>query len=148
MAAALAAIVTVICLAPFQKAHAESGRRICQYIWDKGMGNPEGRNVSFVVDFKKDGDCPALDRAKITIPREVGLWMPSPDDWEKQPVPKFTCEQFQYLYKLPSSGSGGDPCTYMWASELYAVTSPKAGDTTVGPQRMFPLGNVKDLELS
>jgi hypothetical protein len=126
------------------KAHAESGRRICHYVWQQGMGNPEGRTVSFVVDYKKDGACPDVDPHKVNLPADVGSWMPSPDAWEHAPVPKMTCEELQNLLTLPFSGDGGDPCTYMVDDLFYAVTSSLPGDTD-RTKRFWGLASVWDL---
>jgi hypothetical protein len=70
--------------------------------------------------------------------------MPAPDTWQHQPVPKLTCEEFQRALKLPSSGRGGDPCTYMEDDQLYAVTSPKDGDSSY-TKRFWGLDDVRNL---
>lgn len=137
-------MVGVVTLAPTPQAHAESGRRVCKYVWMQGVGNPEGRTVSFVADYKKDGACPTVDLHKVHMPAELGSWMPPPDTWEQQPVPKLTCEEFQASLNLPSAGDGGDPCTYMADDELYGVTSPKSGDWSQTP-RFWGLGSIWDL---
>ncbi|HKT00059.1 MAG TPA: hypothetical protein VJT31_11045 [Rugosimonospora sp.] len=131
-------------MAPVSRAHAESGRRICRYVWNQSVGNPDRRLVSFVVDYKKDGACPDVDPHKVYLPPAVGSWMPPPDTWEHAPVPKMTCEEFQTLLNLPASGSGGDPCTYMYDDRFYAVTSSMPGDTG-NTQRIWDLGSVWDL---
>lgn len=136
------AIVSGSAAAP--EAHAQSGRRICHYVWQQEMGNPEGRMVSFVVNYKKDGACPDVDPHKVDLPTDVGSWMPPPDTWEHAPVPKMTCEEFQDLLTLPSAGDGGDPCTYMAEDLFYAVTSARPGDT-VQTKRLWGLASVWDL---
>ena len=142
-AVALAATATVAFPAP--QVHAEPGRRICKYVWTQGTGNPEGRTVSFVVNYKKNGKCPYIDLHKVQLPKALGPWMPPPDTWDHQPVPKLTCEQFQAALHLPSSG----PCTYMTADRLYGVTSWKDGDpdpTSLAKARMWDMGSVWDLD--
>lgn len=141
----LAVAGVVVSVAPVPQAHAESGRRICRYVWNQGVGNPDGRLVSFVVDYKKDGACPAVDPHKVELPKGVGSWMPPPDTWEHSPVPKMTCEEFQALLGLPSGGDGGDPCTYMDADVLYAVTSHLSGDTAT-TKRFWGLASVWDVK--
>lgn len=126
--AALAA-TTFLYVTPSPQAHAESGRRICRYIWNQSLGRPDGRLVSLIVDYKQDGACPYIDYHKVSIPKDFARWMPAPDMWENQPVPKMTCEQFQTILKLPSGSDGGDPCTYLEDDQLYAVTSALPGDT-------------------
>lgn len=124
----LVAIAAMVILAPTPQAHAEDGRRVCKYTWMQNVGHPEGRTVSFVADYKKDGACPTIDPRKVRMPAELGMWMPPPDTWEKQPAPKLTCEEFQEALRLPSAGDGGDPCTYMEDDRLYGVTSPMPDD--------------------
>lgn len=151
---ALAATAAVMSATPSSKAHATtaplpteqllSGRRVCYYAWQQSMGNPEGRLVSFITNYEKDGKCPYVDRLKVYLPRHIGAWMPSPDAWEAQPAPKMTCEQLQQTLTLPSSGNGGDPCNYMYNDRLYAVTSHLDTDTA-NTNRMFDLGSVWDL---
>jgi hypothetical protein len=147
--AATAATGAAVAAGPPSKAHAVSapvpteqllsGRRVCYYAWQQSVGNPEGRLVSFIANYKKDGKCPYVDRLKVTLPRDIGAWMPSPDAWEFQPAPKMTCEQLQATLTLPSSGNGGDPCNYMYNDHLYAVTSYLDTDTA-NTNRMFDLG--------
>jgi len=148
MVSLAAAATALVALSPTPKAHAEPGRRICKYVWMQGMGNPEGRSVSFVVDYKKDGACPYVDLHKVQLSSELGSWMPPPDTWEAQPAPKLTCEEFQTSLHLPSSGSGGDPCTYMSDDRFYGVTSWKDGDPNPpdpNKRRIWDLGSVWDL---
>lgn len=144
LVAGLVTMASVVTLTPAPKAHAESGRRVCKYTWMQSVGNPEGRTVSFVADYKKDGACPYVDPHKVRMPAELGMWMPPPDTWEQQPVPKMTCEEFQASLRLPSSGDGGDPCTYMQDDELYGVTSPLPTDYP-GITRFWGLGSIWDL---
>jgi hypothetical protein len=128
LVATLVATAAMVTLSSTQEAHAEAGRRICKYTWMQGVGNPEGRTVSFVADYKKDGACPYVDLRKVRMPAELGSWMPPPDTWEHQPTPKLTCEEFQAALALPSGGDGGDPCTYMEDDKLYGVVSPLPTD--------------------
>jgi hypothetical protein len=125
-------------------AHAESGRRICRYVWQQNMGNPEGRLVSFVLDYKKDGDCPNIDLHKVALPANLGAYMPPPDTWENPSVPKIRCEDFQSLLKLPSPGDGQDSCNVMNRDHLYGVTNVLPGDTGA-TKRFWDLGSVWDL---
>ena len=74
--AILASIAVVASLTPIADAHAQSGRRICRYVWNQGVGNPERRLVSFVADYKKSGECPSVDPHKVRLPTEAGAWMP------------------------------------------------------------------------
>jgi hypothetical protein len=145
---ALVAAATVLTLTPDSKAHAQAGRRLCKYVWQQDVGNPEGRSVSFVVDYKKDGKCPAINPLKVSIPPDVGMWMPSPEVWEKQPVPKITCEEFQRALRLPSNGDGGDPCFDIEDDQLYVVTGAR-DDDPVPPdpekKRFWGLQDVSDL---
>lgn len=141
---AVAAAATLLYLTPSPQAHAESGRRICYYVWNQNLGNPEGRLVSFVVDYKKDGRCPQIDHHRVSIPREVGSWMPPADNWEHQPAPKMTCEEVQSLLELPPGSDGGDPCTYLEDDRLYAVTS-SLPDDTAQTKRFWGLRPVGDL---
>ena len=67
-----------------------------------------------------------------------------PDTWAGSPEPKLTCEEFQKLLTLPSSGDGGDPCTYMADDMLYAVTSYLEGDKDT-TRRFWDLGYTNDL---
>lgn len=145
VATTLAAVVGVVSVAPAPQAHAESGRRICRYLWSQGVGNPDGRMVSFVADYKKKGSCPIVDPHKVSLPKTVGSWMPPPDTWEHQPAPKITCEAFGHSLALPRGGRGnGDPCTYMTDDVLYAVTSYLPGDTSA-TKRFWHLGRLDDL---
>lgn len=149
VAVAAAAAAAVPTLAPMPRASALSGRRICQYVWQQSLGNSEGRTVSFVVDYKKDGACPHVDPHKIVLPADAGGWMPSPDDWLPEPVPKMTCEEFQDALHLPSDTNGLDPCAYMEEDELYAVTGALAKDHGPTPRwkkRIWQLGNVWDVQ--
>ncbi|HEY6795309.1 MAG TPA: hypothetical protein VI248_11580 [Kineosporiaceae bacterium] len=137
----VAAATTLLSRSP---AHALSGRRICRYVWAQNVGNPEGRQVSFVVDYKKDGKCPRIDLHKVALPATLGAYMPPPDTWENPPEPKLTCEQFQHLMGLPSSGDGGDPCSYMSDDRFFGVTTSLPSDTG-HEQRLWDLGSVWDL---
>ena len=131
-----------------QKAHAESGRRICKYLWMQDAGNPEGRTVSLVANYKKDGACPTIDYRKVQMPKQLGTWTPAPDTWEKQPVPKMTCEEFQNAMRLPLTQKGGDPCTIMFDDELYGVASWLESDSTEtnsGLVRMWGLNSIWNL---
>jgi hypothetical protein len=110
----------------------------------QNVGNSEGRTVSFVANYKKDGACPYVDSRKVRMPAELGMWMPPPDAWEHQPVPKLTCEEFQEALVLPSAGDGGDPCNYMWNDLLYAVTSPMPEDRG-GTNRLWELDHLRNL---
>lgn len=141
---ALMAAATLSYLTPSPQAQAESGHRICRYVWNQSLGNHDSRLVSFVLDYKKDGACPYIDYLKVRIPGEVGSWMPPQAAWEHQPVPKMTCENFRDLLKLLPSGDDGDPCTFMENDHLYAVTSGLPEDT---PQtrRLWDLGDAWDL---
>lgn len=146
--AALVSAGAVVSMAPTSKAQAEPNRRICKYVWMEEVGNNEGRTVSFVVNYKKDGACPYIDLHKVQMPKGLGQWMPPPDTWEKQPVPKMTCEEFQTAEHLPSSRAGGDPCSYMVADRLYGVTSWLADDpdpTSTNKARIWAVGDVQDL---
>ena len=143
-AAALTVTAAVTDLTPKSQANAESGRRICRYLWNQSVGNPERRLVSFVADYKKDGECPDVDPHKVALPKDLGSWMPPPDTWEQDRTPKLTCEEFQNLLALPSNGNGGDPCTYMYDDRLYAVTSHMPDDTGQ-TRRMWDLGSIWDL---
>jgi hypothetical protein len=134
------AMVGVVSLAPTPKAHATTDRRLCKYVWMQGVGNTEGRTVSFVMNYKKDGDCPNINPGKVRLPTEVGTYMPSPGSWYRAPVPKMTCEEFQAAELLPWAGDGSDVCTTMWESELYAVTSPLNGVWS-DKDRFYGLGN-------
>jgi hypothetical protein len=158
-AAALAiAAATVPALATMPPASALTGRRICQYVWQQNLGkqyagpddrNPENRMVSFVVNYKKDGACPHVDPHKVVLPAGVGQWMPFPDNWLPDPVPKMTCEELQNRLQLPSAGDGGDPCVYLTEDELYAVTGPLDSDHGPTPQwkiRAWPMGSVWNLQ--
>lgn len=143
-----AAAAAVPMLAPTPQASALSGRRICQYVWQQNLGNPEGRTVSFVTNYKKNGACPHIDPHKIILSADAGLWMPSPDDWLPEPVPKMTCEEFQDALHLPSDTEGGDACAYLTKDELYAVTgalSKDRGPTPRWKKRIWPLGSIQDL---
>lgn len=133
VAAVITAAAGVAALVPAAQAQAESGRRICRYTWAQSIGNPEGRTISFVTDYKKDGACPDVDRHKVKLHARIGAWMPPPDAWEHPPVPKMTCEEFQDQLDLPD-GPNGDPCTYLEDDVLYAVGSPVPGDTDQTPR--------------
>jgi hypothetical protein len=129
LAVAALAATLFLYVTPSPQAYAESGRRICRYVWNQSLGRPDGRLVSLILDDKKDGACPYIDFHKVSIPKDFARWMPAPDLWENQPVPKMTCEQFQTVLDLPSGSDGGDPCTYLEDDQLYAVTSALPGDT-------------------
>jgi hypothetical protein len=146
LAIAAAAVSTLASTPP---ASALAGRRICQYVWQQDLGNPEGRMVSFVTNYKKSGACPNVDPHKIVLPSDVGTWMPFRDNWLPDPVPKMTCEEFQDVLQLPSDIDGGDPCVYMTNDELYAVTGPLDSDYGPTPRwkkRIWQLGNVRNLQ--
>jgi hypothetical protein len=131
-----------------QNAQAEAGRRICKYLWMQDVGNPEGRSVSFVTNYEKDGACPTADYRKVQIPKQLGAWMPSPDPWEEQPAPKMTCEEFENALHLSSTQTGGDVCTTMFADELCGATSWLASDPVESNSvlvRVWGLGSVWNL---
>jgi hypothetical protein len=107
----------------------------------QNVGDPEGRQVSVVADYKRDGACPYVDQHDVTFPPKLAGWKPSPDNWEIQPVPKMTCEEFWEDTRLPTAA--GDPCTYMEDDRLYVVTSCQAGDIA-STERLFALeGKIK-----
>jgi hypothetical protein len=156
-AAALAIAAAVAALATMPPASALTNRRICQYVWQQDLGkqdlgpdqDPEHRMVSFVVNYKKDGECPDVDPYKVRLPDDVGQWMPFPQNWYPQPVPKMTCEEFQSRLQLPSAMLGGDACGDMDEDELYAVTGPLDSDHGPTPQwkkRTWPMGSVWKLQ--
>jgi hypothetical protein len=132
-AAVITATAGMAAIVPASQALAETGRRICRYTWAQSMGNADGRTISFVANYKKDGKCPDVSRHKIKLHDKIGAWMPSPDAWEDPPVPKMTCEEFQEQLDLPD-GPDGDPCTYLRADVFYAVGSPIASDTAQTPR--------------
>jgi hypothetical protein len=117
-------------------AHAESGRRICYYsfkAWPKNQNedNPRLRDplaqVSFGVDYKKDGACPRLDPAKLEATGYVDVADVTPQDR----VPKMTCEEWGDSHQTFLTDLGADPCPEMWDNYLYAFvwqdpTTPNA----------------------
>jgi hypothetical protein len=158
-AAALAiAAVAVPALATMPPASALTNRRICQYVWQQDLGkqyagpndkDPEHRMVSFVVNYKKDGECPHVDPHKVVLPDGVGQWMPFPQNWYPQPAPKMTCEEFQNRLQLPPALLGGDACGDLDEDQLYAVTGPldtDHGPTPLWKKRTWPLGSVWKLQ--
>jgi hypothetical protein len=61
-------------------ARAQTGRRFCMYVNSERTNDQKDRYV--VVDYKKDGKCPPINREKY----------PYLNSYEN-PVPKLTCEQ-------------------------------------------------------
>jgi hypothetical protein len=137
--AAFVGAATMSAMTPTPKAHAEEGRRLCMYVWQQEMGNPEGRPVSLVLDYKKDGKCPYINPSWVELPKKLpwdpdnylASWMPPLQSWHPQPAPKMTCEEFRDKLKLPNAENGGDPCTYMDDDVLYGVTGPLADDPSI-----------------
>ncbi|HEY6793849.1 MAG TPA: hypothetical protein VI248_04110 [Kineosporiaceae bacterium] len=103
-------------------AHAQSGRRICTYTSPQVVGNPEGRKVALVLDYKKDGRCPYIDYQRVALPKEIAEWSPNANVYYPQPAPKERCEDWDRLMQLPSAGDDSvDSCNLMLDDHLYAV---------------------------
>jgi hypothetical protein len=103
-------------------AHAESGRRICTYTSPQLVGNPEGRKVALVLDYKKDGACPYIDYQRVALPKEIAEWSPNANVYYPQPAPKDRCEDWDKMMQLPAAGDDSfDSCNLMSDDHLYAV---------------------------
>ena len=105
-------------------AHAESGRRICEYSFkalptNQDPDNPRLNNpllhVSLGVDYKKEGGCPAVDPKKLAATGYV-------DKDQVNPAPnKWTCEAWGSTHQTNLMSIGvGDPCPVMLDSVVYA----------------------------
>jgi hypothetical protein len=124
---AVTAAVTMVAstLSVVTNAHAQAGRRICYYSFKSSPknqieSNPRLQNplvqVSFGVDYKKDGACPRLDPEKLAATGYVDTTDVTPQDR----VPKMTCEQWGDYHQTFLTDLGADPCPEMWNDYLYA----------------------------
>ena len=128
LAGAAIASVTLGTLAVTTTAHAESGRRICEYSFKakpRSFNDPLMR-ISLGMNYKKDGACPALDPARLAA---TGL--ADVDQIYPNPVPKWTCEDWGTTHETYKTDLGSDPCSHMLEDNIYAFywqdpTTPNA----------------------
>lgn len=131
---ALTAVAGTVTVA--STAHADSGRRICEYSFkaqptNKDPDNPRTANpllhVSIGMNYKKDGACPSIDKNKLAETGYVDVDQVNPKD----PVNKWTCEDWGSTHQTYLSSIGSDPCYVMWDDTMYAFiwqdpTTPNA----------------------
>jgi hypothetical protein len=86
-AAATVAAAAFAITAP--SAQAQSGRRLCMYV--NGERTTDSKTRFVVVDYKKDGECPLIDREKYPTLNSYA-----------NPVPKLTCEQISAAVEFDS----------------------------------------------
>jgi hypothetical protein len=124
---AVAAVVAMAAgtLSVTAKANAQEGRRICEYSFKVKPKNTNPRNpakedpllsVSLGVDYKKDGACPGLDPWKLEATGYVDVDQVNP----KNPVNKWTCEDWGNTHQTIFTTFGYDPCFDMWDDYVYA----------------------------
>ncbi len=124
---ALGAVMTMAAgtMTVTSSAHAESGRRICEYSFkaepkNTNSHNPRQKNpllhVSIGMDYKKDGACPSLDPNKLAATGFVDVDQVNP----KNPVNKWTCEDWGRTHQTYLAGLGSDPCPALWNDQVYA----------------------------
>lgn len=109
-------------------AHAESGRRICEYsfkVKPRSYSDPLTR-ISLGIDYKKDGACPELNPDKLVATGYVDY-----DQIFPNPVPKETSEDWGETHQTALTRLGPDPTTNMWDDCLYVFfwedpTTPNA----------------------
>lgn len=135
-ASALLAFAAGSGVAAMASAHAESGRRICEYSFkaqpeNTDPDNPRQKNpllhISLAMDYKKDGACPSLDPARIASTGYVDAGQVNP----KNPVNKWTCEDWGSTHQTYLTDLGSDPCAKMDDDVIYAFiwqdpTTPNA----------------------
>jgi hypothetical protein len=117
-ALAVTAAIAVAGLAVATDAHAESGRRICEYSF---KARPEKsdkflENVSLGLDYKADGECPWLSPDKLALTGLVDRSQIFPN-----PVHKWTCEDWGSTHQtalIPNLGA--DPCPKLPDDHLIA----------------------------
>lgn len=117
-------------------AHAETDRRICEYSFkampnntdpdNPRLGNPM-LHVSIGMNYKKDGACPSINPGKLADTGYVDIDQVNPKD----PVNKWTCEDWGKTHQTYLSAIGSDPCYVMWQDTMYAFvwqdpTTPNA----------------------
>jgi hypothetical protein len=126
-AAAVVAMATGT-LAIAGNAHAEAGRRICEYsfkVTPTGYLDPLMK-ISLGVDYKKDGACPTLRSDKL-----VNTGFVDYDQILPNPVPKQASEDWGRTHQTALTWLGPDPTTNMLDDCLYAFfwqdpTTPNA----------------------
>lgn len=114
----IAAMTAVGTLAlPQSDAHAEDGRRICEYSFKATPRSYPNQlmNISLGLDYKKDGGCPALDANKLTATKLVDVDQVIPNR-----VPKWTCENWGRTHQTFRTNLGADPCPTMEDDHVYA----------------------------
>jgi hypothetical protein len=114
----VAAMAAVGALAlPQSDAHAESGRRICEYSFKTTPRSSPDQltNISLGLDYKKDGECPTLDANTLAATKLVDVDQVIPD-----PVPKWTCEDWGRTHQTHRTDLGADPCPKMEDDHVYA----------------------------
>lgn len=104
-------------LAVQSEAHAESGRRICEYSFKATPRKYRDQltNISLGLDYKKDGACPALDPGKL-----VATGLVDADQVMPNPVPKWTCENWGRTHQTSMTDLGADPCPKLTDDHVYA----------------------------
>jgi hypothetical protein len=136
VAAAAAATMVAGALAVTAEAHADSGRRICEYSFkalpkNNHPDNPRNSNpllqISLGINYKKDGACPSVDPKKLAATGYVDAEQVNP----KKKVNKWTCEDWGRTHQTYLSSIGSDPCYVMWDDTVYAFiwqdpTTPNA----------------------
>ncbi|HKT00060.1 MAG TPA: hypothetical protein VJT31_11050 [Rugosimonospora sp.] len=125
-------------------AHAESGRRICEYSF---MAKPRNYpdplvRISLGMNYKKDGACPALDASRLASTGYADV-----DQIYPNPVPKWTCEDWGRSLSLYLTDLGADPCPNMLEDNIYAFfwhdpttpNAPKPTFTDIAQWRVYAL---------
>jgi hypothetical protein len=109
----------VMTLSPTSDAHAEDGRRICDYSFKVRPENSTDMDttvkISIGLDYKKKGDCPFVDAVRLA---QTGY-----ADWNQiysNPVPKWTCEDWGKTHQTFFTDLGTDPCPTLTDDVLYA----------------------------
>jgi hypothetical protein len=136
MALVSAVTLTAGSMAVMGDAHAEDGRRICEYSFkalpkNTNPDNPRSMNpllhISIGMNYKKDGACPSINPEKLAASGYVDIDQVNP----KNPVNKWTCEDWGSSHQTYLGSIGSDPCYVMWQDTMYAFiwqdpTTPNA----------------------
>jgi hypothetical protein len=112
-------------------AHADSGRRICEYSFKASPMNSSPNNprhptdppnsntklrVSIGMNYKKDGPCPSINRDKLAATGYVDVDQVNPAASPN----KWSCEDWGDTHQMYLGWVGGDPCYKMWDDTMYA----------------------------
>lgn len=116
-ALALAAAATMVTIAAFALttvtpfAQAKAGRRLCMYV--NGERTTDHKTRYVVVNYKKDGQCPPIDRERYPTLNSYA-----------NPVPKRTCEEISAVVEFESKYYD-DLCYYLAVDTVYGLFKRK-----------------------